>query len=95
MQTGKLPLADDEISEKTLTSTGSLRNTSTCYVFSETFKLLPHSLGRTLAGIKKARIILLRTEDILKSDEKDSLQRQPSMSVPCAPPVPTCTRRPR
>jgi hypothetical protein len=34
---GDSPLADDEVSELTLSHTGSLSNTSNCYIYSETF----------------------------------------------------------
>jgi hypothetical protein len=54
---GDSPLAGDEVSELTLSNTGSLSNTSNCYIYSETFKLLLHSLGRTLIGLNKAHIV--------------------------------------
>jgi hypothetical protein len=40
----------------------------------ETFKLLPHSLGRTLIGLNKAQVVLPNIDVILKPDERDMLQ---------------------
>jgi hypothetical protein len=53
---GGSPLEEDETVEKVLMNTGILPNSSTCYVYAETFKLLPHSLGRTLIGLNKPRL---------------------------------------
>jgi hypothetical protein len=33
------------------------------------FKLLPHSLGRIMAGLNKSRIVLSSIEAIIKPDE--------------------------
>jgi hypothetical protein len=61
------PLEEDETAEMLLTDNGILPNTSTCYilVYADTFKLLPHSLGRTLTGINKTHIVLQNIENIL------------------------------
>jgi hypothetical protein len=55
---GGFPLEDDKPAELLLAGTGVLQNTSICYVYAETFKLLPHSLGRTLAGLNKKHTVL-------------------------------------
>jgi hypothetical protein len=74
---GGSPLEEDETVEKVLlTNTGILPNSSTCYVYAETFKLLPHSLGRTLIGLNKAQVVLPNIEAILKPDEQDMLLAQ-------------------
>lgn len=78
---GGSSLADDETYEKTLSGTGSLPSASTCYVYSETFKLLPHSLGRTLARINKAHIVLPHTQGIVRSDEKCLLEKPSHLST--------------
>jgi hypothetical protein len=74
---GDSPLAEDEIIEQTVSGTGTLLNTSNCYIYSETFKLLPHSLGRTFVGIDRAHIVLPDINDILKSEEQELLQNHP------------------
>jgi hypothetical protein len=71
---GGSPLDEDETVEMLLTDTGVLPNTSTCYIYAETFKLLPHSSGRTLAGLNKTHIVLPNIESILKPDEQELLQ---------------------
>jgi hypothetical protein len=53
--------------EKDETGTGILENSSTFYVYAETFKLLPHSLGRTIAELNKAEIILPNIEAVLRN----------------------------
>jgi hypothetical protein len=58
-----------------------LYNTSTCYIYSETFKLLPHLLGRTIVGIDKAHIVLPDINNILKVEEQDLLQSHPDPQV--------------
>jgi hypothetical protein len=80
--------------EKTLSGTGNLPNTSTCYVYSETFKLLPRSLGRILAEISKAHIILPHIQEILRSDEKDLLQKPSHLPTTLHPLTPLYTERP-
>jgi hypothetical protein len=55
---------------------------STCYVYAETFKLLPHSLGRTLIGLNPAQVVQPNIDAILKPDEQDMLQAQ--FSVPAS-----------
>jgi hypothetical protein len=78
---GDSPSAEDEITEQTIAGTGTLYNTSTCYIYSETFKLLPHSLGRTIVGIDKAHIVLPDINNILKVEEQDLLQSHPDPQV--------------
>jgi hypothetical protein len=75
MQTPRwIPLEDDETTEMLLTDTGITPNTSTCYVSADSFKLLPHSLGRTLAGLNKTHIVLTNIDNILKPGEQELLQ---------------------
>jgi hypothetical protein len=50
-----------------LTDTGILPNTSSCYVYAESFKLLPRSLGRTVAGLDRAHIMLPNIEAIVNT----------------------------
>jgi hypothetical protein len=77
------PHEEDRTIEQTLTNTGVLMNSSTCYVYAETFKLLPHSLGRTLAGLNKAQIVLPNIETILNQNEQRLLQAHlPSRTHP-------------
>lgn len=75
MQTPRwIPLEEDETVEMLLADTGILPNTFTCYIHAETFKLLSHSLGRTLAGLNKTHIVLPNIETILKPGEQELLQ---------------------
>jgi hypothetical protein len=71
---GGSPLEEDETVEKVLMNTDILPNPSTGYVYAETFKLLPHSVGRTLIGLNKAQVVLPNIDAILKPDERDMLQ---------------------
>jgi hypothetical protein len=57
-----------------LRGTGILPNSSSCYIHSENFKLLPHSMGRTTINLNNAHIVLPSIEDILNFDEADMLQ---------------------
>jgi hypothetical protein len=50
-------------------------------VYAETFKLLPHSLGRTVAGLDKTHIVLPSIDMIIKPDEQELLQTQLNSSV--------------
>jgi hypothetical protein len=79
---GGSPLEEDETTEILLTDTGTLPNTSTCYVYAESFKLLPHSLGRTVAGLDRAhtRIMLPNIEAIVTPSEQELLQ----MPIKCS-----------
>ena len=58
----------------TLEGTGILSNSSSCYVYAENFKLLPHSLGRMTVNLTRAHIVLPNVENILKFSEEDLLQ---------------------
>jgi hypothetical protein len=71
---GGSPLDEDETTEMLLTDAGTLPNTSTCYIYAESFKLLPHSLGRTAAGLDRAHIMLPNTEAIVTPSEQELLQ---------------------
>jgi hypothetical protein len=57
-----------------LTGTGILPNSSSCYVHAESFKLLPHSLGKTTVNLTRAHIVLPNVEDILNFSEEELLQ---------------------
>jgi hypothetical protein len=63
--------------QATLSGTGILPNSSSCYIHSEVFKLLPHSFGRSEATLNKTHIKLLNVDDILKSMERELLHPQP------------------
>jgi hypothetical protein len=71
---GGSSLEDDETTEMLLTDTGITPNTSTCYLYAESFKLLHHFLGRTLAGLNKTHIVLPNIDHILKPGEQEFLQ---------------------
>jgi hypothetical protein len=57
-----------------LRGTGILPNSSFCYIHSENFKLLPHSMGRTTVNLDDAHIVLPNIEQILNFAEEDLLQ---------------------
>ena len=57
-----------------LKGTGVLLNFSTCYVHAGNFKLLPHSLGKTIIHLAKAHIVLPNIERILNFSEESLLQ---------------------
>jgi hypothetical protein len=75
------PLEDDETTDVWLNGNGVLPNTSTCYVYAEAFKLLPHSSGRTVAGLNKTHIVLPNIDIIIKQSEQELLQIQLNSSV--------------
>jgi hypothetical protein len=54
--------------------TGVLLNSSTCYVHSESFKLLPHSVGITTIDLTKSHIVLPNIKGILHYSEESMLQ---------------------
>ena len=56
-----------------LQGTGILPNPS-CYIHAESFKLLPHSLGRTTVTLSIAHIVLPSVENILYVSEENMLQ---------------------
>jgi hypothetical protein len=60
--------------QKVLNNTGILSYSASCYVYAETFKLLPYSLGRTTVNLHKTHIVLPSVYDILNSEEKTLLQ---------------------
>lgn len=60
--------------EEVLVGTGILPDSSDCYVYSENFKLLLHSLGRTTIRLSKARILLPSIERILNEDEETVIE---------------------
>jgi hypothetical protein len=78
---GGSPLEDDETTELLLTDAGILHDTSTCYVYAETLKLLPHSLGRALAGLNKPHIVLPSIDNILNPGEQELLQIHSNTSL--------------
>jgi len=64
-----------------LDGTGILQNSSSCYVYAENFKFLPHSLGKTTATLNKTHIVLPINENILKVSEETVLQSDNPSSV--------------
>ena len=58
----------------TLKGTGVLPNSSLCYVHSETFKLLPHSFGRSEVTLNKTHFKLPDVNNILSDMELEMLQ---------------------
>ena len=78
---GGSPLDEDETTDIWLSGNGVLLNTSTCYIYAENFKLLPHSLGRTVAGLNKTHIVLPSIETLLKPHEQELLQNYLNSSV--------------
>jgi hypothetical protein len=77
---GGSPLEDETVDVR-LNGTGVSSNTSTCYVYVETFKLLPLSLGQTVAGSNKAHIALSSIDMIREPDEQEMLQTQLNSSA--------------
>jgi len=57
-----------------LQGTGILPNSSSCSIHAESFKLLPHSLGRTTVNLSKAHIVLPSVENILHVSEENMLE---------------------
>jgi len=57
-----------------LQGTGILPNSSSCYIHSENFKLLPHSMGRTTINLADAHIVLPNIDKILNIAEEDLFQ---------------------
>ena len=53
-----------------LNGTGILPNSSSCYIYAENFKLLPHSIGRTEVTLNKAHIVLPIIENVLTFTEE-------------------------
>ena len=60
--------------QMTIEGTGILPNSSLCYVHAENFKLLPHSLGRTIMNLTITHIVLPSVENILNFSEEGLLQ---------------------
>ena len=57
-----------------LERTGDLSNLSSCYIYAENFKLLPHSLGKSTVALIKTHIIPPNVEKILHNSEENVLQ---------------------
>lgn len=74
-------MEDDETVDIWLTEKGVLSNTSTCYIYAKTFKLLPHLLGRTVAGLNRTHTILPNIEMIIKPSEQELLQTRRNSSI--------------
>ena len=60
--------------QTTLSGTGILPNFSSCYIHSETFKLLPHSFGKSEIKLDRTNILLPNVGDILNNVEQELLQ---------------------
>jgi hypothetical protein len=58
----------------TLDGTGILPNSSSCYIHSETFKLLPHSFGKSVATLARTHIVLPNINNIMNHVEQSLLQ---------------------
>jgi hypothetical protein len=67
------PPTDEMNSQMILRGTGMLPNSSSCYIYAEKFKLLPHSWGKTTVFLDKARIVLPSIENILNFPEGENL----------------------
>jgi hypothetical protein len=63
--------------QTTLSNTGILPDSSSCYIYAENFKRLPHSLGRLTVNLNKTHIVLPNVDDILNVDERELLQTHP------------------
>ena len=57
-----------------LNGTGILPNSSSCYVYAENFKLLPHSVGKTTVNLIGTRVVLPSIDRVLNSLEEDLFQ---------------------
>ena len=57
-----------------LERTGVLSNLSSCYIYAENFKLLPHSLGKSTVALTETHIIPPNVEKILHNSEENVLQ---------------------
>lgn len=68
------PPASGLTSQLILKGTGILSNSSSCYVYAENFKLLPHSLGKTTVTLNRAHIVLPIIDNLLKFSEEAVLQ---------------------
>jgi len=78
------PPTEESNSPLVLEWTGILPNSSSCYVYAEKFKLLPHSLGKTTVSLSKTHIVLPAFDAILTFSEETVLQwwqAQPPLSM--------------
>jgi hypothetical protein len=59
-----------------LEGTGVLLNSSSCYirVYAKCFKLLPHSLGKTIVNLTKTHIVLPNIDNVLNLQEEGLFQ---------------------
>jgi hypothetical protein len=78
-ETGSPPKYESN-SQVFLEGTGILPNSSSCYVQAESFKLLPHSLGKTEVQLNRAHIVLPILENVLQFSE--TIMLQPNMVSP-------------
>jgi len=58
-----------------LQGTGILLNSSSCYIHAKSFKLLPHSLGKTSVTLSRTHTVLPNIERILHLSEEKVLQQ--------------------
>ena len=72
------PLSFATSSHVLLEGTGILSNSSSCYVYAENFKLLPHSVGKTTVSLNNTHIVLPSIERILQFSEEAVLQLEPT-----------------
>ena len=68
-------------SQVILEGTGVLPNCSSCYVHAEKFKLLPHSIGKTIVNLNYTHITLPNIENILKFSEEAVLQTETTLPL--------------
>ena len=57
-----------------LEGTGVLPNSSSCYIYADTFKLMPHSSGKTTLNLTRTPIVLPNIENVLHFSEENLLQ---------------------
>jgi hypothetical protein len=67
--------------QTTIEGTGILPNSSSCYIRAENFKLLPHSLGKTVVNLTKAHVVLPNIDNIIHISEEIMLQTDTQHSV--------------
>lgn len=66
--------SENKVMNLKLENTGIISNSSTCYIHSESFKLFPHSSGRSEFNLRtNLHIVLPDIKDLLNSDEENVL----------------------
>jgi len=75
------PPASKSNYQLTFQGTGILRNSSSCYVHAENFKLLPHSLGNTKVDLDEVSIVLPNIDNILHLSEEHLLKAEAKLPL--------------